>query len=297
MKMVIKELDLFNLSDQELKDFVCVLPNDIYLIKNVEDNKRKLSDFMSRIGRHKNREDFYFTDPEEVSITRVTNKRINGKKIGLFADLDLCWHCHGQTRKSVPELTLALYCSNPGDNAGGVTGFCNTRKAYYDLPNEVKNQVDNIEIRYDVRAFMGEIPPLHKHDGGYKLQPNDPEYPIFTGKMLNTDGTTSYTSSFEEVWKPLVWEHPNDGKKALQFTPSFIVDWRYKDKTKIDNSKDLWNMLYDHVFSDVYCYYHTWSKGDFIFSDQKASLHNRTEVKGERLLYRFCVDNSNMIEV
>lgn len=277
--------NILDYDNKQLKELINLSYEEVILVENLPDDKIALGKFVSRIGNHNNRKDYFFTDDEEVSITRVTNKRVNEKKIGLFADLDLAWHCHGHTRNVEHENTLMLFCSNPGNNKYGITGWCNARKAYYDLPKDIQKILDNVQVRMDLSAFMGEIPTLYKNDGGYKLQPEDPEYPIFSGKI-----SKGYDSTYTEIWKPLVFTHPHDQKKSLHFTPSFIVDWNYPGK----DGEKMWNYLYDHLFSDKYCYYHKWKKGDMIISDQRAQLHNRTEVKGERLLYRFCVTNEKL---
>ena len=236
--MIQLDENILDYDDKKLREFINLSFDETILIKNLPDDKPALGNFINRIGKHGNRADLFWSDPEEITITRVTNKRVDGKKIGLFADLDLCWHCHGHTRNVDHENTLMLYCSDPGDN----------------------------------------------NYGGYLLKPEDPEYPIMTGKI-----TKGYESTYSEVWKNLVYRHPVDGKYSLHFAPSFIVDWTYEG-----NSEEMWDYLYDHVFSDKYCYYHKWNSGDMIVSDQRSQLHNRSEVKGSRLLYRFCVDNSNM---
>ena len=276
--------NILDYTDDQLGKLIELSYDEIILIKNLPDSKKDLGEFVARIGTHNNKKEYFFTDPDELSITRVTNKRVDGKKIGLFADLDLAWHCHGHTRNVVEENTLLLYCSKPGDDNYGVTGFCNSRKAYYDLSEDMKDIIDNINVRMDLSAFMGEIDTLYRNDGGYRLTSEDPEYPIFSGKI-----SRGYESTYKEIWKPFVYVHPIDGKKSLHFCPSFIVDWDYEG-----DGETLWNHIYDHLFSDTYCYYHTWEPGDMIISDQRASLHNRTEVQGDRLLYRFCVNNENL---
>jgi len=283
--MITIEDNILEYTDSQVVNLIKLSYEETLLVKNLPDDKRVLSNFVKRVGEHKNSADFFFSDDDEIAITRVTNKRVDGKKIGLFADLDLAWHCHGHTRDVVHENTLMLYCSKPGDAGYGITGWCNARKAYYDLPEEMQRKLDNINIKMDLLAFMGERPTLGKNDGGYKLTPEDPEYPIFTGQI-----SKGYESTYKDVWKPLIFTHPHDGGKSLHFTPSFIVDWDYRES----DSEELWDFVYDHLFQDKYCYYHHWEPGDMIISDQRAQLHNRTEVKGDRLLYRFCVTNENL---
>jgi taurine dioxygenase len=284
--------DLLNANDNKLQDFVKMIPeHHLLLLKNVPSKKDKLVNVINRIGKTFTRPDggLYFTDPDAFEITRVTNARDNaGKKIGLFADLELCWHSNGTLRKNVQQVTLMLHCVKPGDTNYGITGFCNMKQAYNDLPNNIKELIDSMEVRHSMKAFAGEVPPVGKNDGGYKLTPDDPEYEIFNGTNSNKDG---YTTEQEQCWKPLVVTHPWHGKKALYFIPSVVVEWRNPNNPDFD-SNWLWNYLYDHCFQEKYIYRHKWEAGDMIFNDQYYGLHNRTEVKGDRLLWRFCTDNA-----
>ena len=288
------EFDLLNADDKELKEFVKSIPeHHLLLLKNVPSDKEKLVEVVNRIGKTYIRpEGLYFTDPDAVEITRVTNARDDdGKKMGLFADLELCWHSNGTLRKNVKQITLMLHCVKPGDADYGITGFCNMKQAYDDLPEDIKELIDSIEVRHSMKAFAGEVPSIGKNDGGYKLTPEDPEYEIFNGSNVNSKGTTTYTTENEEVWKPLVPTHPWHGQKTLYFIPSVIVEWRNPANPNFD-SEWLWNYLYDHCFQEKYIYRHKWEPGDMIFNDQYYGLHNRTEVKGDRLLWRFCTDNA-----
>jgi taurine dioxygenase len=288
------DFNLLTASNEDLKEFVKIIPDHhLILIRNLPTDKSKLVEVINKIGKTFIRpEGLYFTDPEAIEITRVTNARDEqGKKLGLFADLELCWHSNGTLRKDVKQVTLMLYCVKPGDLGYGITGFCNMRKAYEDLPDDVKDLIDSMEVRHSMKAFAGEIPSIGKNDGGYKLTQDDPEYEIFNGSNVNRQGETLYTTEKEEVWKPLVVTHPWHGQKALYFIPSVIVEWRNPKYANFD-SNWLWNYLYDHCFQEKYIYQHEWKPGDMIFNDQYYGLHNRNEVRGDRLLWRFCTDNA-----
>ena len=194
-----------------------------------------------------------------------------------------------------PEVTIGLYCVKPGDSDYGITGFCNTKKAYEDLPKYRKELVNDIEVRMLTRAFMGQVPTLHPSDGGYKLSEDDPEFEVFMKKQLDKDGNEVFWNDIEEIWKPLVINHPWANSKAIRWTPSFIIDWKSKSGKEYD-SLELWDYLNSHVYQDKYTYFHKWNSGDWIWMDQWTSVHNRSEVKGDRSLYRFCVDNKNIVD-
>ena len=291
------DFDPLNSKNKLLERFVRAIPeHNLILIRNIPKNKSKLVKMINRIGKtHIRPEGLYYTDPDAIEITRVTNQRdINGSKIGLFADLELCWHCNGTLRKDVKETTLILYCVKPGKKSHGVTGFCNTRKAYEDLPENVKKLIEKIKVRHSMKAFSNEIPTLHKGDGGYSLTQDDPEYEIFSGKNKNSKGKTAYVSELEDLYKPLVCTHPLYEKKSLYFIPSAITHWYHEEGIHFDSEK-LWDFLYEHTFQEKYVYRHHWCSGDIIFNDQWYGMHNRTEVKGDRFLWRFCIDNSAII--
>ena len=107
--MIQLDENILDYDDKKLREFINLSFDETILIKNLPDDKKALGNFINRIGKHNNKPHLFWSDPEEITITRVTNKRVDGKKIGLFADLDLCWHCHGHTRNVDHENTLMLY--------------------------------------------------------------------------------------------------------------------------------------------------------------------------------------------
>lgn len=289
------DFNFLNADLNQLHNLAKAIPeHNFVLIKNVKPNKTRLNSQIHKIGKSYIRpEGLYFYDDDHAEIVRVTNKRIDGEKIGLFADDDLCWHADGCLRNNIKQTTLILYCDKPGDKGYGITGFCNTKQAYEDLNLETKKLVENIEVRHSADAFANKIPTVGKNDGGYNIQKDDKEYEIFNGSNAKDNGSTVYTTEKEAVFKPLVHFHPWHGEKSINFTPSIITEWQYKDGSKIDLSvsNDLWNYLYNHIFQEKYVYQHQWEQGDLIFNDQWYTMHNRTAVKGDRSLWRWHIDN------
>ncbi len=287
--------DFLNASKEELKIFSKAIPeHNLILVKNIQPDKTKLTKQIHKIGKSYIRsEGLYFYDDDHPEIVRVTNERKNGEKIGLFADGDLCWHADGCLRDRVKQITLILYCEQSGIKGTGITGFCNTRKAYENMSTHYKDLANNIEVQHSAAAFANKQPTVGKNDGGYNIKPDDKEYEIFNGQNSKTNGSTVYKTEQEDIYKPLVHAHPWHGEKSLNFTPSIISNWRYKDGAKLDDttSTDLWNYLYNHTFQDKFIYKHNWEEGDLIFNDQWYGMHNRTAVSGKRSLWRWHIDN------
>lgn len=292
------DFDIGSASREEILEFAKRLPYyNVVLLRNLDLTKKQLTDIMAIIGKSKSPSQ-YFNDKEYPDIFHVTNKRDEkGRKLGLFADLELGWHSNGTLRPKVREIILSLYCKQPGEDS--ITSFCNTREAYEDLPNYIKELVDNIDTKINFHAFTGKIKTIGANDGGYKLTSDDPEHAIFAGKIK---GATQHeivhnvdNSGQEGPIKPLVVQHPWTGQKSLYFQCNFITDWWHRSGQDFD-SKGLWDFLFNHLFQEKYIYHHKWKTGDWLWADQWNSFHRRNVVKGERALYRMCCDNHNLLK-
>ncbi len=239
-------------------------------------------DCIRNIGNMRRR-DYFFNHPSCPEITLVTNQRdAEGRKQGVFADLELGWHSNGNTR-SDSEAFLALYCVAPG--VGGETWFSHGQRSYADLSPDLKALVEEIECEY-------EFDPS-RPDTFYKIKPEDPEYRVFTGEADRINGRET---RYGRVCRPLVSVHPFSNKKSLYFSYPTLSRWWRRDG-KGFNEKELWSFLKNHMFQDKYVYKHQWKKGDLIFNDQLSGFHRRTEVSSveTRQLYRIAFDFNNHV--
>jgi alpha-ketoglutarate-dependent 2,4-dichlorophenoxyacetate dioxygenase len=205
--------------------------------------------------------------PDYPALFRVTNERKDGEKIGLFADKELDWHSNGNGRPSGKESCVALYCVRPGKDS--VTSFCDTRRAYNELPDDIKEIVNDVDCVFQF-----------KNNTFYNLDEDDKELVMFENTDIYPEG----------VIKPLVYQHPWTGENGLYFTFHYIRKMWRRDGSELDQAW-LKQYLLDHVFQEKYIYHHDdWQPGDFIFMDQFHSIHKRNAVEGERLLYRISFD-------
>lgn len=266
------EFDLSLANKDQILEFGKNLSKDnVVLLRNQSLNEREILNVCETIGTVLKFKRF-FIHPKYPGLYRVTNRRENNKKIGIFADKELDWHSNGNGRPSGKECCVMLYCIEPGLNS--VTSFCDTRQAYIDLPDDIKELCDNVDAVFQF-----------KNNTFYDLDSDDMELELFNTKNIFPDG----------IIKPLVYTHPFDGNKGLYFTFHYIQDWW----DRRDKSKDIsWlkDYLMNHVFNNKYIYHHSdWKKGDMIFMDQFHSIHKRNAVEGDRFLYRVTLDYSNAI--
>ena len=132
-------IDFASASDNDIKEFGRnIVRDNIVVVRNQELDESRILHICETIGNVLKPKQF-FMHPEHPGLFRVTNERKHGEKIGIFADNELDWHSNGNGRPSGKESCVALYCVKPGKNS--VTSFCDTRQAYNELPDDVKEIV------------------------------------------------------------------------------------------------------------------------------------------------------------
>ena len=263
------DLDLSTMPDDQIREFgKNLIEDNVVLVRNQNLTKENLNRVVSAIGRVKKSFNSWFNDKEFSTLGRVTNQRDDqGKKMGIFADKHLDWHSNGNNRETGRECCVVLYCVRPGIDS--ITSFCDTRRAYQELPDDLKQLVNDIDCNF---KFM--------NNTFYDLDEDDPELEFFNNS--NNYG--------HDVVKPLVYTHPFSGEKGLYFTFHSIVKMWRRSGAPLDEIL-LRKQLFAHVFQEKYIYHHnTWASGDLIFMDQFHSIHKRNEVKGDRFLYRITID-------
>ena len=267
-------IDLTTMSDADIKEFgKRLIEDNVVVIRDQNMTEDQLVHALSCIGRLMvvaAPKAQYATHPTHKYLTRVTNRRDDdGKKIGIFAEKELHWHSNGNFRETGRECCVALYCVEPGDPGTGITSFVDTRKAFNDLPDDLKELVEDVDVnlQFENKTF-------------YDLDEDDPELAFFNSKDYYPDG----------VVKPLVYKHPFSGEKGLYFAFYSIVKMWRRSGALLDEQA-LRQRLIDHVFQEKYIYHHdTWRKGDLILMDQFHSLHRRSPVQGDRFLWRVTMD-------
>lgn len=268
------DLDLQSMSNDDVREFgKKIIEDNVILLRNQKlDNADDIVRICHAIGRTM-QSDKFFNHEKHKGLGRVTNQRDDdGNKLGLFADKELDWHSNGNNRETGRECCVVLYCVRPGVNS--VTSFADTRRAYEELPDEIKEIVNDVDGNF---RFM--------NNTFYHLDEGDQELEFFNNTHIYPEGLV----------KPLVYRHPFSSEKGLYFTFHSIKSmWRRSGKPL--DEQWLRKYLLDHVFQEKYIYHHdTWRNGDLIFMDQFHSIHKRNEVQGDRFLWRLTLDYSRSL--
>lgn len=136
--------------------------------------------------------------------------------------------------------------------AGGQTGWIDTEAAYDALPQATKARIEGLEARYDFVTDICDMrfgrPPKLRH--GHMGNVEYPEFP--------------------DVAHPLVWIHPETGRKALMTSPTQLRGMVDMDPAEGDA---LLEELVAHSTQERFAFVHEWEQDDMVLWDNWRTLH------------------------
>jgi taurine dioxygenase len=151
--------------------------------------------------------------------------------------------------------------------AHGETLFADTGRAYDDLPQDVKDQVDDLEFKASFHLQFLEVTRPGSLWKSTRLATTD-EYP--PNEQLAAASQELSKREFAPVVHPVVVNHPESGRRCLFLSP--------KDAECIlglspDESDELLEFLVSHMTQEQYVYAHPWEVDDAIVWDNRRMLH------------------------
>jgi len=261
MKPIIYDNDINKMSDDELKAmFKQVVSNLVVVFKNQRvsvENELRICTIAGEVMPTFNRaKDISVID----GILRVTGKKDEKGNEGLFGHKTaLDWHAN---QPSNPDRKSIIWIYALEGAVGSRTSWLNMVAAYNDLPTDLKEYVQDIEMYcgYSTGRYSTS-PYFHDHintKNKVKLLHTNPEG--LTGLMF------PYFQLFEFV-----------GKSKLEF-------------------KLMTKMLWEHCLQEKYIYHHDWQNGDIVISEQWLTLHKRWPFENmeNRLLHRVAFGHENI---
>lgn len=184
-------------------------------------------------------------DPNILILSNRKNER--GENIGL-ADGGTYFHSDYSYLAVPARCTMLFAIEIPGDDAG--TTFANQRKAYEDLPDNVKSKLEGLVCRH--------------HYGNRDVKD---EAARTAASKLSDDQKQKVTW----VHHPLVRKHPFVGAKSLYAVSgsSYGIEGMGDDE-----AVSLLDELKEHSTSAKYCYTPTYKPGDVVIWDNCSLLHS-----------------------
>ena len=200
--------------------------------------------------------------PEINVISNVKNKQ--GTPIGNLGDGEAVWHAD-MTYLQLPPKAGILYALEVPENQGN-THFANMALAYNELPNKLKEKIDDKILIHD--SAHNSAGMLRK---GYSEVDNPSETPGARHPMVITDKNTNKKLLF-------LGRRPH----------AYIIG------LELEESENLLNEIWEHATQEKFTWTQKWEKGDLLMWKNLNVLHkrdafdpntrrvmHRTQIKGE----------------
>lgn len=155
---------------------------------------------------------------------------------------------------------------------GGQTGWIDTAAAYDALDDATKAEIAELEAVYVFRAGLEEM--RFNNPGGKRLNPRKDNYP-----------------HFPPIANPLVWTHPETGRKILNVS---TLNIEYIIGRRNEQGDALIRRLIEHALHPRFQYIHEWENNDMVLWDNRRTMHaamghpvdqirivHRTTIKGD----------------
>ena len=204
--------------------------------------------------------------PEFPEINVISNvKNEQGTPIGNLGDGEAVWHAD-MTYLQLPPKAGILYALEVPENQGN-THFANMALAYNELPNKLKEKIDDKILIHD--SAHNSAGMLRK---GYSEVDNPSETPGARHPMVITDKNTNKKLLF-------LGRRPH----------AYIIG------LELEESENLLNEIWEHATQEKFTWTQKWEKGDLLMWKNLNVLHkrdafdpntrrvmHRTQIKGEK---------------
>lgn len=167
------------------------------------------------------------------------------------------WHTDDSYFAVPAKATMLQSLALP--SRGGETRFCNTRRAYEDLPDEMKGRLLPLRAAHSYDTTRAKARAV-------KLKPEE-------------------AAETPDVVHPLIRTHEDTGAKAIYFNPNRTD--RIEGMAR-EESDALLDWLHAHMTQPRYRYDHQWRLGDILLWDNRCLIHsvNMDFPVGERRLHQ-----------
>lgn len=182
-------------------------------------------------------------DAPEVSILESTYKTPEAKPDDLTMVRLSGWHTDDSYFETPAKATVLQGLAIP--SSGGQTRFSNTRRAYDELPDAMRDKIDHKQAihAYDTRRATARARAL-------------------------SDAELKET---RDVTHPLVRTHEDSGKRAIYFNPNRTDRVVGMEAAESDGLLD---EIHAWIIKPEYQYHHDWTVGDILLWDNRCLVHS-----------------------
>lgn len=193
-----------------------------------------------------------FHAPGLPAVMILSNIVENGRAVG-FADAGQGWHTDVSYSRDIALATILHARAVPVRDGRvlGDTQFRDMRRAYDDLPEDVKTRIEGRAAIHDFEKFWEMM----------RAKPGTARQPL-------SEKQRAYRPP---VPQPIVRIHPLSGRKVLYCNPGYATRIEGMEPAE---SERLLEFLFRHQLQDRYLHAHHWTKGDVLMWDDIATIHN-----------------------
>lgn len=189
-------------------------------------------------------------------ISIISNLDENGEPVAFHAgsgSQELKWHSDNCYIETPPKGSI-LHALRVPVNGGGHTVFANQYAAYDTLPEATRERLAGLHIKHDTsRNTAGGLRP-----------------------------SRTLPTTREEVVgpiHPLIWVHPETGKKALYLGSRYAPPSSYIVELPTAEGDALLDELWAHAAREDLTWTHEdWRAGDVLMWDNRCAMHARTQI-------------------
>ena len=238
--------------------------------------------------------DIWCTDKEHSDLFwRVTNEKVDGENMGLFADDELDWHANLVPQADAQEI-VGLYAKTityPTE-----TWVCSSIPYWSTLSKDTQEFYESLTTVLYNKGVQGndKLTPFNRL---FNVEWNV-AYPetVVKGIIQNRERSQvknciNIESEIREKFKPhrgpiaehkFVPNHPLE-VKGFFFQPYELAQFK-QNGTVLDNGNEIYQTIWNEwILSDKYTYKHEWKEGDILLMDQLTTIHRRPHVRKDMI--------------
>ena len=149
----------------------------------------------------------------------------------------------------------------------GETMLADTAKAYDDLPDDLKERLEDLEYKATIRTEHLSTRGRPGTFWGSVREATDEEDPGGAERRARTAGIDH---RYPSVIHPAVLTHPESGRKCIFLSPTYVDLFLGMEQAESDA---LLRRLTDHMLQPRYVYMHKWAPNDAIVWDNRRFMH------------------------
>jgi taurine dioxygenase len=259
----VSDVDLGTASDAQLAEIAALYRRgSVLVVRGQTLAPEQLVRFGQALGHLEDHTREQFTLPGYKTIYILSNKEVDGKRIGVHRD-GMGWHTDGSYLARPLDTTVLYALETPPEGADTLLADMNA--AYDALSDETRDTIRPYQV---LHSFV------------YLISQLDPE--------AKSVVTAEQAGRAPDVIHPLVLSRP-DGKRSLYLS---------NGSTKAilgmvpEEGREIVRELIRHATAEEHVYRHKWREGDVLVWNNRYTMHRATgydDQKYERLLYRLWI--------